>query len=70
MEENDVTRIEADNSKCVREQCFQMFQRWKAVDPENYTYPVLGDALLKEDAGIHKEFVEEVQREENALLTK
>ena len=61
LPENVLSRIEADNPKADREQCYQMFLRWKESDPENYTYPVLGDALQNESQELYNEFVEKVE---------
>ena len=68
LKENDLLRIEADN-QINREQCYQMFLRWKESDPENYTYPVLGDALQNENQELYNEFVDEVHRVATTTLT-
>ena len=60
LKENVLSRIEADNQMSNREQCYQMFLRWKESDPENYMYPVLGDALQNESQELYNEFVEKV----------
>ena len=44
-----------------------MFLRWKATDPKNYTYIVLGDTLRKESQELYDEFVEEVELVENNI---
>ena len=62
ISETDVSRIETDNPKDDREQCYQMFLKWKAIDPKNYTYTVLGDALRRESQELYQEFVNEVQK--------
>ena len=67
LQESDVSRIEIDNPNNDREQCYQMFLRWKAVDPENYTYPVLGEALRKESQELYNDYVKEVHRVENKI---
>ena len=39
LEEKEVTRIETDYKREeYREQCYQMFMKWKACDPGNYNY--------------------------------
>ena len=60
LEENVLSRIESQNPKDIREQCYQMFQHWKSVDPMNFTYNVLGDALRKESMKLFNEYVEKV----------
>ena len=67
LPENVLSRIITDNQKSDREQCYQMFLRWKESDPENYTYPVLGDALRKESPELYYEFVKEVHQVENKI---
>ena len=64
LENNVITRIETDNQG-DREQCYQMFMRWKAMNAENYTYRVLGSALLKESQALYIEYVNEVHHLEN-----
>ena len=64
IDENEISRIEAENPKRVREQCYQMFLYWKEADPQNYTYPILGAVLQQVSLGLHAEFVEEVHRVE------
>ena len=44
-----------------------MFMKWKSVDPENFTYPVLGEALRKESLKLFNDYVEEVHRAENTI---
>ena len=61
LAENEVSRIETDHPKEDREQCYQMFVRWKELHPKNYTYAVLGSALGKESQELYEKFVEEVQ---------
>ena len=61
LAENEVSQIETDHPKEHREQCYQMFVRWKELDPKNYTYAVLGSALGKESQELYEKFVEEVQ---------
>ena len=68
LPENDLLRIEADN-QINREQCYQMFLRWKESDPENYTYPVLGDALQRESQELYNEFVDEVRQVATTTFT-
>ena len=41
-----------------------MFLKWRSVDPDNYTYPVLGEALRRESMELFNEFVKEVHRAE------
>ena len=65
LADSDISRIDTDNPNNDREQCYQMFLRWKAVDPENYTYPVLGEALRKESQELYNDYVKEVNRIEN-----
>jgi hypothetical protein len=60
LSENEIMRIKSDHPCSDREQCYQMFLRWKAVDPGNYTYPVLGAALRKASQELYNEYVEEV----------
>ena len=67
LQEADVARIETDNPNNNREQCYQMFLRLRAVDPENYTYPVLGEALRKESQELYSDYVKEVHRVENKI---
>lgn len=55
-----LTRIETEHPKSVREQCYQMFQHWKSVDPENFNYITLGEALRKESMELFNEYVEKV----------
>ena len=64
LQESDVSRIESDHPQDTREQCYQMFLRLRAVDPENYTYPVLGEALRKESQELYNDYVKEVHRVE------
>ena len=56
--------IFTDHPNDGREQCYQMFLKWRSVDPENYTYPVLGEALRRESMELFNEFVREVHRVE------
>jgi hypothetical protein len=67
LQENEISRIEADHPRSDREQCYQMFLRWKAVDPGNYTYPVLGDVLRKESQELYNEYVKEIHRVESSI---
>ena len=67
LPENEVSRIGADNQGSNREQCYQMFLRWRATDPDNYTYPVLGYALQKESQELFNDYVKEVHRVENNI---
>ena len=60
LEETVLTRIESQDPKDVREQCYQMFQQWKSADPKNFTYIVLGDALRKESLELFNDYVEKV----------
>ena len=69
LPENVLLRIEADNPISYHEQCYQMFLEWKESDPENYTYPVLGDALQRESQELYYEFVDEVYEVENKMST-
>ena len=62
LAENEVSRIETDHSKDDREQCYQMFVRWRTLDPKNYTYFFLGEALKRESQELYEEFVKEVER--------
>ena len=55
-----LSRIETEHPKSVREQCYQMFLHWRSVDPENFTYIVLGDALRKENLELFNEYMKEV----------
>jgi hypothetical protein len=64
LENNEIARIETDNTQ-DRERCYQMFMRWKDVHAENYTYRVLGAALLKESQALYIEYVKEVCQLEN-----
>ena len=66
LQENEISRIMADNPLSDREQCYQMFLRWRETDPENYTYPVLGQALKKESLELYNEYVREVHHVENS----
>ena len=67
LSETEVSRIISDNPNEDREQCYQMFVRWKAVSPESYTYPVLGEALRRESQELFNEFVKEVYRVETNI---
>ena len=67
LEESDIWRIIEEHPNSVREQCYQMLLRWREMDPHNYNYHVLGDALLKEDTGFYAELVEEVHGKEKTL---
>jgi hypothetical protein len=69
LPENVLSRIITDNQKSDREQCYQMFLRWKESDPENYTYPVLGDALQRESQVLYNEFVDEVRQVATTTFT-
>lgn len=60
LEEAALFRIETENPKDIREQCYQMFQHWKSVDPENFTYITLGEALQKESTKLFNEYVKMV----------
>ena len=62
-----MSRIISDNPNEDREQCYQMFVRWRAVSPESYTYPVLGEALKRESQELLNEFVKEVYRVETNI---
>ena len=64
LPESEVTRIETDYQKEDREQCYQMFMKWKTVDPDNYNYVVLGEALKKENRELYNEYLKEVQQVE------
>lgn len=68
LEENELHRIETDNPNNDREQCYQMFLRWKAVYPQNYTYPVLGEALRKESKELYNDYVKQVHRVEGKII--
>ena len=37
------------------------------MDPENFTYPVLGEALGRESQKLFNDYVEEVHRAENTI---
>ena len=62
-----MSRIVSDNPQDDREQCYQMFMKWRSVDPENFTYPVLGEALRRESQKLFNDYVEEVHRAENTI---
>ena len=66
LEENEVQRILEEHPNSVREQCYQMLLRWREMDPQNYNYHVLGDALLRENIELYAKFVDEVHRQESA----
>ena len=68
LEENELHRIESDNPNNDREQCYQMFLRWKAVYPTNYTYPVLGEALRKESRELYNDYVKQVHTVEEKII--
>ena len=63
----EVSRIISDNGNEDREQCYEMFVRWRAVSPESYTYPVLGEALRRESQEVFNEFVKKVYRVETNI---
>ena len=65
LQEADISRIELDHPRSDREQCYQMFLKWKSVDPENYVYSVLGAALREESQELFNSYVKEVHRVEN-----
>ena len=62
LEEAVISRIETEHPWSVREQCYQMFMYWRSVDPENFTYIVLGDALRKENLELFNEYVKKVHK--------
>ena len=65
----EVKRIETDyKGEEYREQCYQMFMKWKASDPDNYNYVVLGEALKKENPELYNEYLKEVERVEETLF--
>ena len=59
--------IISDNLNEDREQCYQVFVRLRAVSPESYTCPVLGEALRRESQEVFNEFVKEVYRVETNI---
>ena len=65
--ETEVLRIISDNPNDDREQCYQMFVRWRTVSPESYTYPVLGEVLRRESQELFNEFVKEVYKVETNI---
>jgi hypothetical protein len=65
LDDSEISCIEKDHSRSDREQCYQMFLKWKAMDPDNYKYPVLGQALRKESQELYNEYVKEVHRVES-----
>ena len=67
LEEHDISRIEADYQRSDRERCYQMFLKFKSIDPQSYTYPVLGEALRRESQELFNEFVKEVHRVEDEV---
>ena len=44
-----------------------VFEMESSIDPENYTYPVLGEALRKESQELYNDYVKEVHRVENKI---
>ena len=42
--------------------------KWKASDPDNYNYVVLGEALKKENPELYNEYLKEVERVEETLF--
>ena len=69
LSEIEIRRIECDNPLDIREQCYQMLIRCRVIDPQNFTYPVLGDALQKAiiSTELFDDYVKEVHRLENIL---
>ena len=67
LQESDVVRIVTDHPQDDREQCYQMFMRWRCMDPENFTYHVLGEALRRVSQKLFNDYVEEVHRVENKI---
>ena len=57
-----------NHPKDYREQCYRMFVRWRTLEPNNYTYIFLGEALERESQNLIEEFVKEVERK--LLLTQ
>ena len=62
-----MSRVISDNPNEDREQCYQMCVKWRAVSPESYTYPVLGEALRRESQELLNEFVKEVYKVETNI---
>ena len=68
LQDSDVETIATNNPQDVREQCYQMFKKWRSTDPGNFTYHVLGEALRREgQVKLFNEYVEEVHRVENTI---
>ena len=62
ISEPDIVQIRKDYSDDVHEQCFQMFEKWKALShPDDYNYRVLG-AALRDDLNVYQSYVSLVHK--------
>lgn len=68
LSENEISTIVTDHPQDSREQCYQMFMQWKSMDPDNYNYLVLGEALKKESEELYSKYEKEIERVENTII--